>query len=143
MTLHRFHLQEDLDSPIDRRADYYRLEALRQREAKGKPFPAEPLLTLPNSLTLARVAMVPLFAGLWFVPLRFAPICTAAVFGLAAITDWLDGYLARRVRMMWHLARSSAKLVPSDSTIPQTARLQLQITSEFGAFLDPVADKIM
>jgi CDP-diacylglycerol--glycerol-3-phosphate 3-phosphatidyltransferase len=51
----------------------------------------------------------------FYTPGRWIPLACAAIFGLAAITDWLDGYLARRLRQQ----------------------------SVFGAFLDPVADKLM
>lgn len=72
-------------------------------------------LNLPNILTLARIVMIPIFALLFFLPVSWAPVAAAAIFGLAAITDWLDGFLARR----------------------------MGLTSAFGAFLDPVADKLM
>ena len=106
--------QESFDSPIDRRSDYYRVAALQERAARRALQP-QPLLTPPNVCTFARVLMVPLFMLLWFTAHRYASIATATVFILASITDWLDGYLARR----------------------------LKIVSAFGAFLDPVADKIM
>ncbi|KAI7840613.1 hypothetical protein COHA_005635 [Chlorella ohadii] len=73
------------------------------------------MLTPPNICTFARVALVPLFVLLWHTVHDYASIATASVFILASVTDWLDGYLARRMK----------------------------ITSAFGAFLDPVADKIM
>ena len=70
---------------------------------------------IPNSLTLLRIALIPVFVLIFYLPVPWArPMC-AAVFTAAAITDLLDGYLARR----WG----------------QTSRL--------GAFLDPVADKLM
>lgn len=69
---------------------------------------------LPTWLTLLRIALIPVFAVAFFLPFRGANILCAALFGLAALTDWLDGYLARRWRQ----------------------------TSAFGAFLDPVADKL-
>jgi CDP-diacylglycerol--glycerol-3-phosphate 3-phosphatidyltransferase/cardiolipin synthase len=72
-------------------------------------------LNLPTLLTLLRIALIPVFVGVFFLPVRGANILCAALFGLAALTDWLDGYLARRFDQ----------------------------TSAFGAFLDPVADKLM
>lgn len=72
-------------------------------------------LNLPNSLTLARIIMIPIFGLVFFLPVEWAGLVAAVVFALAAVTDWLDGYLARR----W------------------------EQTSAFGAFLDPVADKLM
>jgi len=70
---------------------------------------------LPNLLTLFRIALVPVFLVLFFVPVSWAREGCAALFALAALTDWLDGYLARR----------------------------LGLVSPIGAFLDPVADKLM
>ncbi|MDN3518543.1 CDP-diacylglycerol--glycerol-3-phosphate 3-phosphatidyltransferase [Aquisalimonas lutea] len=72
-------------------------------------------MNLPNSLTLARIAMIPIFGLVFFLPVGWSGFAAASVFALAAVTDWLDGWLARR----------------------------LQQTSAFGAFLDPVADKLM
>lgn len=70
---------------------------------------------VPNILTLLRIALIPVFVVVFYLPYAWVHAATAAIFGLAAITDWLDGYLARRLRQ----------------------------TSVFGAFLDPVADKLM
>ena len=77
-------------------------------------------LNLPNLLTWGRIVLIPLLLILYYLPESvLAPhaknIWGAAIFGVAAITDWLDGYLAR----------------------------YLGQTSSFGAFLDPVADKLM
>lgn len=70
---------------------------------------------LPMLLTLLRIALIPVFAGVFFLPVWWANGACALLFTTAALTDWLDGYLARK----------------------------LQQTSAFGAFLDPVADKLM
>ncbi len=72
-------------------------------------------LTLPTILTLVRIAMIPVLAIVYFLPYGWTNVATAAVFVLASLTDWLDGWIARR----FHLA------------------------TPFGAFLDPVADKLM
>ncbi|WP_458524671.1 CDP-diacylglycerol--glycerol-3-phosphate 3-phosphatidyltransferase [Onishia taeanensis] len=72
-------------------------------------------MNIPNILTLARIAFIPLLVVIFYLPYSWSMLLAAALFGLAAITDWLDGYLARR----W------------DQSTP------------FGAFLDPVADKLM
>jgi len=72
-------------------------------------------INLPTWLTLFRVALLPVMVVVFYVPFAGHNIAAATVFVLAAITDWLDGYLARRMRA----------------------------TSAFGAFLDPVADKLM
>lgn len=73
------------------------------------------LFNLPICLTLIRVAAIPFLVLVFYLPISAAPWLSAALFALAAITDWLDGYLARR----WDQ------------------------TSAFGAFLDPVADKVL
>ena len=72
-------------------------------------------MNLPNVLTLLRVILIPVLVVVWFLPLSYAGELAAAVFLLASVTDWADGWLARR----W--SQESA----------------------FGAFLDPVADKLM
>ena len=72
-------------------------------------------MTIPNTLTLLRIGLIPLFVVLFWLPFQGTDLLAAGVFLLAAITDWLDGYLARR--------------------LGQTSRL--------GAFLDPVADKLI
>ena len=70
-------------------------------------------LTTPNLLTLFRMALIPVVVVLYFMPI--AGVYVTAVFLLAGLTAWLDGYLARR----------------------------LEQTSQFGEFLDPVADKLV
>jgi CDP-diacylglycerol--glycerol-3-phosphate 3-phosphatidyltransferase len=72
-------------------------------------------LNLPNLLTLVRIVVIPLVVLLFLLPLSWARPAAAFVFVFAGITDYLDGYLARRLNQ----------------------------TSGFGAFLDPVADKLM
>ena len=71
--------------------------------------------TLPNYLTMARVLAVPVIVALMFIPGEAARWIVALLFAGAAVTDWFDGWLARR----W------------------------QQTSAFGAFLDPIADKLL
>ncbi|MGD2031109.1 MAG: CDP-diacylglycerol--glycerol-3-phosphate 3-phosphatidyltransferase [Gammaproteobacteria bacterium] len=75
----------------------------------------KPELNLPTVLTLIRIALIPLFVVVFFLPFWWARPAAAIIFSLAGITDWLDGYYARK----------------------------LGLTSSFGAFLDPVADKLM
>ena len=75
---------------------------------------------LPNLVTLLRIMLIPLVVGVFFLPdavlsYENQNIAATAVFIVAALTDWLDGWLARRLNQ----------------------------TSAFGAFLDPVADKLM
>lgn len=72
-------------------------------------------INLPTWLTLFRVALLPVMVLVFYLPFRGHNIVAAIVFALAGVTDWLDGYLARR----------------------------MGLTSKFGAFLDPVADKLM
>ncbi|KAL7109825.1 hypothetical protein ACP275_06G199700 [Erythranthe tilingii] len=86
------------------------------RENHEKP-PAEQskLLTLPTMLTIGRVAAVPLLVGTFYVESWWGPAATTVIFIAAAFTDWLDGFLARK----------------------------MNLGTPFGAFLDPVADKLM
>jgi cardiolipin synthase len=74
-------------------------------------------LNIPNLLTWARIVLIPLVVGVYYMPLPLAEqnLIATSAFVVAAITDWFDGWLARK------LGQSSA----------------------FGAFLDPVADKLM
>ena len=70
---------------------------------------------LPIFLTWSRIGLIPALILVFYLPFSWSPALSALVFALAATTDWLDGYLARR----W------------------------EVTSAFGAFLDPVADKLL
>ena len=77
-------------------------------------------LNLPNLITWLRILMIPLLVGVYYMPHEWIAdhnknLVATAIFSVAAITDWLDGYLARTLNQ----------------------------TSSFGAFLDPVADKLM
>jgi CDP-diacylglycerol--glycerol-3-phosphate 3-phosphatidyltransferase len=77
-------------------------------------------LNIPNLLTWFRILMIPVFVGVFYVPdatlsLHHKHLFSTFIFWLASITDWLDGYLARKLNQ----------------------------GSAFGAFLDPVADKLM
>lgn len=72
-------------------------------------------MNIPNSLTAVRIALIPVFVAVFYLPQSWTNLATAGIFALAGITDWLDGYLARRLGQ----------------------------TSVLGAFLDPVADKLM
>jgi cardiolipin synthase (CMP-forming) len=77
-------------------------------------------LNIPNLLTWFRILMIPVFVAVFYVPddtlnLHQKHLLSTFVFWLASITDWLDGYLARKLNQ----------------------------GSAFGAFLDPVADKLM
>lgn len=70
---------------------------------------------LPNILTLLRILCIPLLVVVYFLPWEWRHPASAAIFGIAALTDWFDGYLARKLDQM----------------------------TPFGAFLDPVADKLI
>lgn len=72
-------------------------------------------MNLPNLLTLARILLIPIFVLVYVLPGYGTYLVAAVLFGLAAFTDWLDGYLARKLNQ----------------------------TTPFGAFLDPVADKLI
>ena len=70
---------------------------------------------IPTYLTLLRIALIPLLAVVFYLPWSYANETCTLIFILAGITDWLDGYLARK----------------------------MNLETPFGAFLDPVADKLM
>lgn len=72
-------------------------------------------LTAPTILTLLRIALIPVLVVAFYLPYGWANVAAVTVFILAGVTDWLDGWIARRYGL----------------------------TSNFGAFLDPVADKLM
>ena len=69
----------------------------------------------PNALTFLRLVLIPLSVVAYYLPTEWANILAAWIFIVAAVTDWLDGYLARRLKQ----------------------------SSAFGEFLDPVVDKLM
>ncbi len=73
------------------------------------------VFNLPNTLTWFRILAIPLVVVVFYLPVPWARPAAAILFALAGITDYLDGYLARRLGQ----------------------------TSSFGAFLDPVADKLI
>lgn len=73
------------------------------------------LTSLPNLFTLMRIALIPIFIIIFYLPFEWAHGAAAIIFAIASVTDWLDGYLARKLEQM----------------------------SPFGAFLDPVADKLL
>ncbi len=72
-------------------------------------------MNIPNLLTLLRLVLIPVCVVVYYAPFSGAYIVTAVLFTIAAITDWFDGYLARKLGQM----------------------------TPFGAFLDPVADKLI
>ena len=77
-------------------------------------------LNLPNLVTWLRIVMIPLIIGVFYLPDAWLSytgknVAACAIFVVAALSDWLDGYLARALNQM----------------------------SAFGAFLDPVADKLI
>ena len=73
------------------------------------------LTSLPNLLTLLRIVLIPVLVIVFYLPFKLSYVLAASIFALASFTDWLDGYLARKLKQM----------------------------SPFGAFLDPVADKLL
>ena len=52
-------------------------------------------LTVPTMLTLARIMMIPVLVLVFYLPYKWSNFASAAVFALAALTDWLDGWIAR------------------------------------------------
>ncbi len=73
------------------------------------------LFNWPNILTIVRISLVPLLVVFYYLPFKWGHMGAALLFATASITDWLDGYLARYLKQ----------------------------TTKIGAFLDPVADKLM
>lgn len=72
-------------------------------------------MNIPNMLTLLRLILIPICVVVYYLPVSWAYLVAALLFTVAAITDWFDGYLARKWGQM----------------------------TAFGAFLDPVADKLI
>ena len=77
--------------------------------------PRSRTLNIPNLLSLFRILLIPVFIAIFYLPIPSNHLICAIIFAIAAFTDWLDGYLARRLNQM----------------------------SRFGAFIDPVADKLI
>jgi cardiolipin synthase (CMP-forming) len=73
------------------------------------------MFALPNALTILRILLVPVFAAAFVLPGDLARIVAVLVFALAGISDWLDGFAARK----------------------------LKAGSDFGRMLDPIADKVL
>jgi len=73
------------------------------------------IFNLPNNLTLLRIILIPFIAGLMFIPTYWGAWGALALYTIACVTDWLDGYIARKNN----------------------------ISSAFGRFLDPIADKLL
>ncbi|GHE82298.1 CDP-diacylglycerol--glycerol-3-phosphate 3-phosphatidyltransferase [Thalassotalea profundi] len=71
--------------------------------------------TIPNQITLFRIILIPVFIIVFYLPISWSHFGAFAVFWVASVSDALDGYLARRLNQ----------------------------SSSFGAFIDPVADKLM
>jgi len=72
-------------------------------------------MNIPNLLTTLRILLIPVLVIVVYLPYNWTGIAAAGIFTVAAITDWIDGYLARKLNQ----------------------------STPFGAFLDPVADKLM
>lgn len=72
-------------------------------------------MNVPNFLTLLRIAIIPIFIIIFYLPFKWVNIVCALLFAFAAFTDWFDGYLARKLKQV----------------------------SPFGTFFDPVADKLI
>ncbi len=72
-------------------------------------------MNLPNRLSILRIIMIPFFVACYFIPYAYMPIVAVGIFVLAAFTDFLDGYIARRYNLV----------------------------SDLGKLLDPIADKLL
>ncbi len=73
------------------------------------------LVNFPNCLTLIRIALIPILVLFYYLPWQYSSFFCAFIFVFAAITDWLDGFIARKYKL----------------------------ETKFGAFCDPVADKLI
>ncbi len=73
------------------------------------------MMNIPNQLTILRIILIPVFVLVFYLPVHWSNVAACVIFVIAALTDLLDGYLARKLDQM----------------------------SPLGAFLDPVADKLM
>lgn len=73
-------------------------------------------MNLPNKLTLLRIILIPIFVAVYFIPaIPFNYLIATAIFAIAAFTDFLDGYIARKYNLV----------------------------TDLGKFLDPIADKVL
>lgn len=72
-------------------------------------------MNIPNTITSLRLVLIPVFIGVFTLEQAWAPAAATFIFWLASISDWFDGYLARKLNQQ----------------------------SKLGAFLDPLADKLM
>jgi CDP-diacylglycerol--glycerol-3-phosphate 3-phosphatidyltransferase len=77
--------------------------------------PYKYMFNWPNILTIIRISVIPILFIIYYLPFSSAHFVAAIIFACASVTDWLDGYLARYLKQ----------------------------TTKLGAFLDPVADKLM
>ena len=91
------------------------MPALKKRNKGFLVTHRHPLSNPANQITLVRILFIPLLVVVFYSPFEWRYFASAALFGLAGLTDALDGYVARKYNL----------------------------TSRFGAFLDPVADKLM
>jgi len=73
------------------------------------------MINIPNTLSMVRIALIPVFVYVYYLPYDWSNIAATVLFGIASITDWFDGYLARKLEQQSHL----------------------------GSILDPLADKLM
>ncbi len=72
-------------------------------------------MNIPNTITTSRIVLIPVFIAAFYLPYDWASTLATFIFGFAALTDWFDGYLARKLNQQ----------------------------SSIGAFIDPLADKLM
>jgi CDP-diacylglycerol--glycerol-3-phosphate 3-phosphatidyltransferase len=77
--------------------------------------PTDITMNIPNSITTFRIILIPVFITVFYLPHSWAPALATFIFWFAALTDWFDGYLARKLNQQ----------------------------SSLGAFIDPLADKLM
>jgi hypothetical protein len=190
--------QDSFDDGEDRRSAFYRQQAWQHTHTGGvSPMHTaaapQAILTIPNVLTFLRLILVPVVFALMYDSWALAPLWAASLFVVASVTDWLDGYVARKVggpaggssstcgpllvtvpwpchpmlctrdlavvavkrgrkdTLCWQARGRDCAASPVCSahissrmpSVPVWLCAQLNFTTVFGAFLDPVADKIM
>jgi CDP-diacylglycerol--glycerol-3-phosphate 3-phosphatidyltransferase len=90
--------EESYDSPYDRRSEVYRQLAYEYAKEQTQQQKQQPIWTVPNLLTFLRLVLVPVVMALWYAQHELAQMLVAVLFVTASVTDWLDGYIARKVR---------------------------------------------
>ena len=89
-------------------------------------------LNIPNLLTLLRISLIPVLVVIFYLPFEWRNLACAMIFMLAALTDWLDGFLARKLKQvsafgefLKHIINSGSNISPRPyQAMPKYQRLQ-------------------